>query len=70
MLASPGARADNLLPASDDSPLVQWLDARLGAVARRRVLDGLAARRVGRLTAHLPDCTSAVLGAADAEPHA
>ena len=70
MLASPGARADNLLPASDDSPLVQWLDARLGAAARRRVLDGLAAWRVGRLTVHLPDGGSAVLGAADAEPHA
>lgn len=70
MLASPGARADNLLPASDDSPLVQWLDARLGAAARRRVLDGLAAWRVGRLTVHLPDGSSAVLGAGDAEPHA
>lgn len=70
MLASPGARADNLRPTSDDSPLMQWLDARLGVAARRRVLDGLASWRVGRLTVHLPDGTSAVLGAADAEPHA
>ena len=28
MLASPGARADNLRSTSDDSPLVQWLDAK------------------------------------------
>ena len=70
MLASPGARADNLRPTSDDSPLMQWLDARLGVAARRRVLDGLASWRVGRLTVHLPDGTSAVLGGAHAEPHA
>ena len=70
MLDSPGARAGNTYPAFSDSGLAQWADRRLGTLIRRRVLGGLAAWRHGRLTVRLPDGSSVVLGAPDAEPHA
>ncbi len=70
MLASPGARADRSLPARSDSAATGWLDRRIGAVARRRVLEGLAGWREGRLTVTMPDGASVVLGEPGAEPHA
>ncbi|MEZ5416901.1 MAG: cyclopropane-fatty-acyl-phospholipid synthase family protein [Vicinamibacterales bacterium] len=70
MLDSPGARAGNTYPAFSESGLAQWADGRLGTLIRRRVLGGLAAWRHGRLTVRLPDGSSVVLGAPDAEPHA
>jgi len=71
MLASPGARADRTPPAtSSASETARWVDRRLAAWARRRVLAGFAGWRHGRLTLSLPDGKMTVLGAADAEPHA
>lgn len=70
MLASPGARADNSLPAPDLADASSWFDRRLGALARRRVLAGLQGWSHGRLTVVLPDGATVVLGRADAEPHA
>ena len=70
MLASPGARADRSLPAPFEPPGLAWVDRQLAAMARRKVLEGLAGWREGRLTVTLPDGASVVLGRADAEPHA
>lgn len=69
MLASPGARADRSLSASP-VPAADWIDRRLGALARTRVLEGLAGWREGRLTVTMPDGAAVVLGAPGAEPHA
>ncbi|MEP7116962.1 MAG: DUF1365 domain-containing protein, partial [Acidobacteriota bacterium] len=70
MFASPGARADQSLPESIAPAGAAWLDRRLGALARRRVLAGLSGWREGRLTVTMPDGTSLVLGDPGAEPHA
>ncbi len=70
MLASPGARADRSLSAQPDPAVAAWFDRRVGAIARRRVLDGLSTWREGRLTVTMPDGASVVLGAPGAEPHA
>ena len=45
-----------------------WLDGLVGRLAVPRLLDGLAAWRVGRLTVHLPDGTAHTFGHADAQP--
>lgn len=68
MLASPGARADNSLPAV--AAPSSWFDRRVAAVARRRLLDGLRTWPHGRLTVVLPDGSTTRLGRPDAEPHA
>jgi cyclopropane-fatty-acyl-phospholipid synthase len=70
MLASPGARADRSPSIASRPASAAWIDRRLGAVARRRVLAGLAGWREGRLTVTMPDGASVVLGAPTAEPHA
>jgi len=70
MLASPGARADRTLRDLAPSDTASWLDGRIASLARDRVLRGLAGWRHGRLTITLPDGTTTVLGAPDAEPHA
>ncbi|MGD9903409.1 MAG: class I SAM-dependent methyltransferase [Vicinamibacterales bacterium] len=70
MLASPGARADNALPDADVAATASWVDRRLSALARGRVLDRMDGWTHGRLTLVLPDGRSAVLGRPDATPHA
>ncbi len=70
MLASPGARADRTVRDVDSSDATTWLDRQIAGLARARVLAGLSGWRHGRLTLTLPDGTTTVLGAPDAEPHA
>ncbi len=70
MLASPGARADRSVPALERSSAASWFDRRIADIARARVLADLDGWRYGRLTIAMPDGTTAVLGAPDAEPHA
>jgi cyclopropane-fatty-acyl-phospholipid synthase len=70
MLASPGARADNSLRDTASTATASWLDRQFAALARRRVLDDLSSWQHGRLTIAMPDGTTTVLGAPQAEPHA
>ncbi len=70
MLASPGSRVARSLPAPSAPAAAAWVDRRIGSLARRRVLEGLAGWREGRLTVTMPDGSAVVLGAPEAEPHA
>lgn len=70
MLVSPGARASHAPRRLASPGDASWFDRWVAGVARRRLLDGLAAWRHGRLTIHLPDGQTVTLGADGAEPHA
>lgn len=70
MLATPGARAAHAARGTDRLDDAGWIDRWLAGVARQRLMGSLAGWRHGRLTLQLPDGTSVVVGAAEAEPHA